>query len=141
MQRVPEQGSHFYANRGANGIDGLISTFLGIAADHAHDSWLILGDLSTLYDLAGPWILGQMPAQSRIRIVVINNGGGKIFSQVASLRALPENARAVIENRHAIGFRPLAELWGLEYRLAEGPADLTGLPERPVVLEVTPRTA
>ena len=138
---MPPQGTHFYANRGANGIDGLISTFLGIAADHAGESWLILGDLSTLYDLAGPWILGQMPAQSRIRIVVINNGGGKIFSQVASLRALPENARAVIENRHAIGFRPLAELWGLEYRLAEGPADLTNLPDRPVVVEVRPRTA
>jgi 2-succinyl-5-enolpyruvyl-6-hydroxy-3-cyclohexene-1-carboxylate synthase len=82
-----------------------------------------------------------MPAQSRIRIVVINNGGGKIFSQVASLRALPDAARAVIENRHTLSFRPLAELWGLEYRLAASPSDLMDLPTGPVVVEVRPRTA
>jgi len=138
---MPPQRTHFYANRGANGIDGLISTFLGVAADHDRESWLILGDLSALYDLAAPWILAQMPAQSRIRIVVINNGGGKIFSQVASLRALPDAARAVIENRHTLSFRPLAELWGMEYCLAASPDDLEELPNGPVVVEVRPRTA
>jgi 2-succinyl-5-enolpyruvyl-6-hydroxy-3-cyclohexene-1-carboxylate synthase len=73
--------------------------------------------------------------------VVINNGGGKIFSQVASLRALPDAARAVIENRHTLSFRPLAELWGMEYCLAASPDDLEELPNGPVVVEVRPRTA
>ncbi|MBL9130759.1 MAG: hypothetical protein JNG86_06140, partial [Verrucomicrobiaceae bacterium] len=41
-----EKKGQFFANRGANGIDGLISTFLGVAASHEDESWLILGDLS-----------------------------------------------------------------------------------------------
>ena len=134
------EGIDFFANRGANGIDGLISTFLGTAAAHSGESWLILGDLSALYDLAGPWIISQLD-QARIRIVVINNGGGQIFSRVASLRALPDKARRIIENRHSMQFRPFAELWGLDYRLAHSPRDLANLPESPVLIEIQPDSA
>jgi 2-succinyl-5-enolpyruvyl-6-hydroxy-3-cyclohexene-1-carboxylate synthase len=133
-------GTHFYANRGANGIDGLLSTFLGVAAAHEESSWLIAGDLSTLYDLAAPWILHQLP-QRAIRFVVINNGGGKIFSRVASLRDLPEPARHIIENRHSLSFRPFAELWGLDYMLAQQPDDLLDLPQLPMVIEIRPDSA
>jgi 2-succinyl-5-enolpyruvyl-6-hydroxy-3-cyclohexene-1-carboxylate synthase len=125
-----------YANRGANGIDGLVSTFFGIGAT-AQESWLILGDLSALYDLAAPWIIPQLPPGNR-RIVVINNGGGMIFSKVPSLRALPAPARAIIENRHTLTFAPWAELWKIPYRRATLPEHLHHLPNGPLLIEVTP---
>ena len=134
---IPSPHIHFYANRGANGIDGLISTFLGVAASNENESWLILGDLSALYDLAAPWILSQL-ATPKIRLVIINNGGGKIFSRVASLRDLPVNARHIIENRHSMSFEPFAKLWGLDYLLVQNPADLGELSDGPVILEIRP---
>ena len=135
--QTTKPGVEFFANRGANGIDGLISTFLGTAAMHAGECWLILGDLSALYDLAAPWILAQME-QPRLRIVVINNGGGKIFSRVASMRALPEAARRVIENRHSLSFEPWARLWGMEYLQTNDASELTDLLPMPMVIEIRP---
>lgn len=126
----------FYANRGANGIDGIVSTWLGVSASSL-SSWLIIGDLSALYDLAAPWIMAQLPRGNR-RLVVINNGGGKIFSRVASLRSLPDEARHVIENQHRISFEPWATMWGLGYVRATAPAHLADLPEGPVLIEVIP---
>ncbi len=103
------------ANRGANGIDGQISTFLGMArADR--ENWCVVGDLTALYDLASPWVLPQLPEQTAIRIVVVNNRGGRIFSRVPSLRSIPEGERErLFENPHSIGFESWAAMWGLDY--------------------------
>jgi len=135
--QTTKPGVEFFANRGANGIDGLISTFLGTGARHRGECWLILGDLSALYDLAAPWVIAQMD-HLRLRIVVINNGGGKIFSRVGSLRALPEAARGVIENRHTLSFEPWAQLWGMEYLQTDDALDLEDLLPMPVVIEIRP---
>ncbi len=132
------QGMEFFANRGANGIDGLVSTWLGASAS-SRSSWLIVGDLSALYDLAAPWIMPQLP-QGKRRLVVINNGGGKIFSRVSSLRALPEDARHVIENNHRLNFAPWAQMWGLGYVCATKPEQLRDLPEGALLIEVIPDT-
>lgn len=130
------QGVHFYANRGANGIDGIVSTWLGVSAS-SRSSWLVVGDLSTLYDLAAPWVMPQLPNGNR-RLVVINNGGGKIFARVSSLRALPEEARHVIENQHRINFAPWAQMWGMGYVRATQPEHLQDLPEGAILIEVIP---
>ena len=122
------EGVTFHANRGANGIDGVISTWLGKDAEAGGDSWLVLGDLSALYDLAGPWVLPQLQARRRF-LVIVNNGGGRIFSKVASLRSLPESAREVIENRHALSFRPFAELWGMSHHVVREASDWAALKE------------
>jgi len=132
-----QPGVEFFANRGANGIDGLVSTFLGVSASHREECWLIIGDLSTLYDLAAPWIITQM-SHPKLRIVVINNGGGKIFSRVSSLRALSEKSLAVIENRHELGFEPWARLWGMEYVQTDDVSDLVDLLHVPIVIEIRP---
>ncbi|SKB04370.1 2-succinyl-5-enolpyruvyl-6-hydroxy-3-cyclohexene-1-carboxylate synthase [Prosthecobacter debontii] len=126
----------FLANRGANGIDGLVSTWLGTSAI-VRESWLILGDLSALYDLAAPWIMAQLPKANR-RLVVINNGGGKIFARVKSLRGLSREARHIIENRHRVHFGPWAEMWGLGYLKVTHPDQLDDLPEGPLLIEVIP---
>lgn len=139
--REPAPGVHFFANRGANGIDGLVSTFLGLSAG-CEESWLILGDLSVLYDLSAPWIIPQLPPGRR-RIVVINNGGGKIFSRVPSLRAIPARDLEFIENRHSTSFEAWARLWGMGWRLwlreSDPAAPLPG--EAAVVIEIRPDPA
>jgi 2-succinyl-5-enolpyruvyl-6-hydroxy-3-cyclohexene-1-carboxylate synthase len=128
-----------HANRGANGIDGIVSSFFGVSVGAA-ESWLIVGDLSALYDLSGPWIAAQLPNANR-RIVIINNGGGKIFARVDSLRALDDGARAMIENQHAMDFKPWADLWRMPYRIASRAEELNNLPAGDVIIEVRPDAA
>jgi 2-succinyl-5-enolpyruvyl-6-hydroxy-3-cyclohexene-1-carboxylate synthase len=136
-----EQQVEFFANRGANGIDGIVSTYLGLSVT-SDGSWLIIGDLSALYDLAAPWILPQLPPARR-RIVVINNGGGKIFSRVDSLRSLPAETRTVIENSHTLDFQPWAKMWGMDYRLWTQPdeSQFNDLPDRATLIEIRPAAA
>ena len=131
-------GLEFHANRGANGIDGEISTFLGLAADHPGESWGIFGDLTTLYDLAGPWMLSQMPGRA-IRFVVMNNGGGAIFRDLPAVRAADQRARAIVCNDHSLDFAGWAALWKLPYlRLEDSEKWPASLPHGPCVLEIVP---
>ena len=71
----PRAGVHTYANRGLAGIDGNISTALGVAYGHK-STIAVLGDLSFLHDLTG---LVNKEAIN-CRFIVINNDGGGIFS-------------------------------------------------------------
>jgi 2-succinyl-5-enolpyruvyl-6-hydroxy-3-cyclohexene-1-carboxylate synthase len=66
------------ANRGANGIDGTISTAMGAAAVSKHPFYLVLGDLTFFHDLNG--LLAAKLYQIDITIIIINNNGGGIFS-------------------------------------------------------------
>ena len=106
---------HAHASRGANGIDGQVATFLGLS-NGAEESWGLFGDLTALYDLNAPALLPQL-AQGRRRIVVINNGGGRIFSRLASMAGMSHGEKQFTENRHRIGFEAWALMWGVAYRL------------------------
>lgn len=72
---TPRSGVETFANRGLAGIDGNISTALGIASQRK-STYAILGDLSFLHDLTG--LIGG--ADIDLRILIINNDGGGIFS-------------------------------------------------------------
>ncbi|NEX78683.1 2-succinyl-5-enolpyruvyl-6-hydroxy-3-cyclohexene-1-carboxylic-acid synthase [Bacillus thermocopriae] len=65
------------ANRGANGIDGTVSTALG-AALYSKSLYLILGDLTFFHDING--LFAAKRQQIDINIILINNNGGGIFS-------------------------------------------------------------
>ena len=118
------------ASRGLNGIDGQLSTFLGFS-EEGRENWGLFGDLTAMYDMAGPWILGQRPDLSA-HIVVMNNGGGKIFERMF--------ASPAFQNQHALHFEPLARFWGLDYaRWEQVPASLpTG---RRTLTEIVPDAA
>lgn len=93
------------SSRGVCGIDGQISTFLGLCSKDT-PNWALLGDLTALYDMAGPWILSKLK-DVIVNIVVINNGGGKIFERMY--------AEKEFLNLHDLNFKPLADMWGLHY--------------------------
>lgn len=102
------ENRHFeiYANRGINGIDGQISTFLGLVDPNKYN-FAIIGDLTALYDLTAPWILEQL-GKINISIIIINNNGGKIF------KPLFKNPK--IQNNHSFSFKAFAEMWGMKYQ-------------------------
>lgn len=124
-----------WASRGLNGIDGQVSTFIGWAGGtptdaHSAQNWAILGDLTSLYDLAGPWILSQLQS-TRVNLVVVNNGGGKIFSGMFQQKEF--------QNQHSVQFRSWAELWGLDYELwTQTPDCLPGSPAKSRIIEIRP---
>lgn len=118
------------ASRGVSGIDGQISTFLGLC-EKGVENWALIGDLTALYDLAGPWVLSQM-ADCNVNIVVVNNGGGQIFS-----RMFPEKD---FLHSHQLNFRPVADLWGMSYERWEAiPEKVRGTGHR--LIEIIPDNA
>ncbi|MEM0896363.1 MAG: 2-succinyl-5-enolpyruvyl-6-hydroxy-3-cyclohexene-1-carboxylic-acid synthase [Verrucomicrobiota bacterium] len=129
----------YHANRGANGIDGIVSSFLGVAAGEA-EAWLICGDLTALYDLAGLWIADQLPPGRR-RIVVINNRGGRIFDRLPAFTKAAAAEREFIGNDHVLDFTGWANMWGWKHFAvadSEGFVDAVDDPHRHVLIEATP---
>lgn len=102
-------------NRGANGIDGQVSTFMGWCRPET-ENWCLIGDLTALYDLTAPWVAPQMKDR-KVRIVVLNNGGGMIFKRMFG--------QDIFLNRHDVKFDSWASLWNWKY------AQWTEVPEQP----------
>ena len=69
----------FFCNRGANGIDGTLSTALGVAHG-GKPSVLLTGDLAFLHDSNGLLAAGQL--KGSLTVVLINNNGGGIFEHL-----------------------------------------------------------
>lgn len=75
---APRSGLQIYANRGVNGIDGVVSTAVGVALASKCTTFLLIGDLAFLHDSNG--LIDLMSRNIDLRIVLIDNCGGGIFS-------------------------------------------------------------
>lgn len=126
------------ANRGANGIDGQVSSWLGASATE-ENAWGIFGDLTALYDLAGLKMLGQVECRGRV-MVVINNNGGQIFSRVPRLESMGEGAKKWMAAETPADFEAVAKLWGMDYIKVTRADEFDGVEdtERAVLVEIVP---
>lgn len=132
------------ASRGANGIDGQVSTFLGMCADTGNSpsgAWAVFGDLTTMYDLSAPWVLPQLDTGCKRRIVVINNGGGRIFDRLPAVREASDEQAAVIRNAHAHDFQHWAAMWGMNYACWTADDEWVEPEGEAVVIELRPDEA
>lgn len=100
------------ANRGASGIDGIVSSAIGFAEGLERPTTLLIGDLAFLYDLNALALLAQ--TKKKLVIVVINNDGGGIFSLLPAYEKT-EVFRKCFTAPHGITFRHAAALFGLAY--------------------------
>ncbi len=109
------------ANRGANGIDGTVSSAFGAAAVAAGPVVLLIGDVALAHDMGGLLAARRLPLS--LTIVLINNDGGGIFHflPVAGERDAFEEH---VATPHGLPFALAAELYGCAYARVEGLAAL-----------------
>lgn len=118
FSRLPE-GYPVYSNRGASGIDGLISTAAGVQRATAKATLAIVGDLSALYDLNALALLRQ--ASAPFVLLVVNNNGGQIFSLLPTPPREREQFYLMPQN---INFEHAAAMFSLKYQRPQSWAEL-----------------
>jgi 2-succinyl-5-enolpyruvyl-6-hydroxy-3-cyclohexene-1-carboxylate synthase len=98
-------------NRGANGIDGMVSSALGASAvrDSDEPAVLVIGDLSFFHDLNG--LLAARLHRLNLTIILINNDGGGIFSFLPQA-AYPDHFEQLFGTPTGLDFRPVVEMYG-----------------------------
>jgi 2-succinyl-5-enolpyruvyl-6-hydroxy-3-cyclohexene-1-carboxylate synthase len=107
------------SQRGASGIDGLLAGALGAASQVATPTTLLCGDISFLHDVGSLWAASPErthgPAlEHAVVLVVLNNGGGRIFDQLPMAKRAGEDQR-YWTTPHDLRLRGAAELYGLPY--------------------------
>ncbi|WP_181349504.1 2-succinyl-5-enolpyruvyl-6-hydroxy-3-cyclohexene-1-carboxylic-acid synthase [Thalassobacillus sp. CUG 92003] len=102
------------ANRGGNGIDGVVSTALGASVSGKHVT-LLIGDVSLFHDLNG--LLTAKHEYLSLTVVLINNDGGGIFSYLPQARH-PDHYEKLFGTPLGLDFKPIIEGYGASYRWA-----------------------
>jgi 2-succinyl-5-enolpyruvyl-6-hydroxy-3-cyclohexene-1-carboxylate synthase len=127
----------FLCNRGANGIDGLVSSGIGAAAASGRPTWIVTGDLGLYHDMNGLAALHDI--ETPVRIVVLNNDGGGIFEFLPQAGQIErEEFEALLGTPLGLDLNQVAALHGLRHSRVsdldelEGAAGETGLIEIPV---------
>ncbi|HSZ70554.1 MAG TPA: 2-succinyl-5-enolpyruvyl-6-hydroxy-3-cyclohexene-1-carboxylic-acid synthase [Solirubrobacteraceae bacterium] len=127
-------------NRGANGIDGTVSSAFGAAAHDAGPVVLLIGDVALAYDIGG--LLSATRLGLKLTIVLLDNSGGGIFDFLpvagAGMGREPDASTAEAINAEDVYTRHIATPTGLDFAKA---ADLYGLAHEPVSTRAELRTA
>ena len=111
-----EKEINIFQNRGASGIDGIISSSLGIAVVSKQQTFLVIGDLSFYYDLNSLLIAKQF--EIPLKIILINNNGGAIFNY------LPISKQKHIFRKYFLtpvnfNVKKISDSFGISYKLVK----------------------
>ncbi|KAL2905213.1 Protein PHYLLO chloroplastic [Bienertia sinuspersici] len=122
---LPCQWIHIAGNRGASGIDGVLSTAVGFAVGCKKRVMCIIGDVSFLHDTNGLAILSSRTGRKPMTVLVINNHGGGIFS---FLPIAEKTESEILEKyfycNHHISVSKLCDAHGVKHLLAETKIEL-----------------
>jgi 2-succinyl-5-enolpyruvyl-6-hydroxy-3-cyclohexene-1-carboxylate synthase len=116
-----EQRYRILGNRGANGIDGTISTALGAMHQSKQPGLLLTGDLSFLHDTNG--LLLRQKFRGSLKILLVNNNGGGIFTMLPIANFDPPFQEFFITPQ-AVSFSQLCAAYQIPYKLISHWADL-----------------
>lgn len=108
----PDGGPVVVVNRGASGIDGLISTAIGFAQASQKRSTVLIGDLAFMHDANALALLKNLSMP--MCVVVINNGGGGIFSFLP-IAKFPQILTPFIDAPHDHDLSGLPQTFGIEH--------------------------
>ncbi len=126
----------FLANRGANGIDGLIASGLGAARATGRATTIITGDLGFQHDVGSLALASSVSAP--VRIVVLNNGGGAIFSKLAQKDHMePDEFDALMTTPGGMSIESAAGLFGIEYQRIADPTRIPPTGDGTSILEIS----
>jgi 2-succinyl-5-enolpyruvyl-6-hydroxy-3-cyclohexene-1-carboxylate synthase len=117
----PRADVRIMGNRGASGIDGLVSTAIGAALAHDGPSYALIGDLGYLHDRNGLIIGPAEPCPDLILVVVDNDGGG-IFSLLP--QAGVEGFERVFGTPHGVDLAADAAAVGVPFTEVRTPTEL-----------------
>lgn len=125
----------FVANRGANGIDGVVSAAAGAALAEGGRAWLFTGELALLHDIGG--LLAASRAGAQLTVVCANNGGGNIFDFLP----LAEHGAGETYEQHvitpsAVDLAKVAALAGIPHHSASTPDEVRSAAAEPGLVEV-----
>lgn len=121
-------GTRIFSNRGAAGIDGILSSGLGIQAAAGRPVICLIGDLAFLHDSNA--LLSARKVHHPMLIVILNNGGGSIF-RMLPVRDQEEYFQTYFETPQDVDVQSLARAHGLDYLLVDSLEKLNQIdPER-----------
>jgi 2-succinyl-5-enolpyruvyl-6-hydroxy-3-cyclohexene-1-carboxylate synthase len=127
-------GPRVLSNRGANGIDGTVSSAFGVAAADDGPVVLLIGDVALAHDIGG--LLAAHRLGLALTIVLLNNDGGGIFHflpVVGEQDAFEEH----VATPHGLDFAQAAELYGCRYERPDGLAGLRAAVESSLAADGT----
>ena len=107
------------ANRGANGIDGTVSTAFGVAPPAPGPVVLLIGDVALAHDVGG--LLAGAPARPALTIVLLDNDGGGIFHFLPVARRGRRRFEEHVATPHGLDFAHAAALYGLGHERVATP--------------------
>jgi 2-succinyl-5-enolpyruvyl-6-hydroxy-3-cyclohexene-1-carboxylate synthase len=105
------------SNRGANGIDGVVSSALGASAATGGPVVLVIGDISFYHDMNG--LLAARHHELDLLVVLLNNDGGGIFSFLPQA-SHGRHFETLFGTPHGLDFRPAVEMYGGRFERVSG---------------------
>jgi 2-succinyl-5-enolpyruvyl-6-hydroxy-3-cyclohexene-1-carboxylate synthase len=122
---APRVGVRVLSNRGVNGIDGVVSTAVGVATESGKVTALLIGDIALLHDTNG--LLNLMQRAVDLKIVVVDNKGGGIFSFLPQSTTLdPQRFEQLFGTPHNVDIGQLVQAHGLSNVTVKTVAQLKG---------------